>query len=133
MGLYGNFSQFSSILFTTRSTYMVNVGRFFFSAAFHSYATSWDQNLLHKRSPAEIFFSFHAASWNSAKFPDTPPYRSTTDFFFISRHLVAQGEISRHTALSVHDRFFLHATSWHREKFSDTPLYRSSTDFPFPF
>ena len=72
-------------------------------------------NLLHKRSPTEslfvffsfFFFSLHATSWHRAKFPDTPLYRSSTDFsIFPLRHLVAQSRSPRRTAQSVPDRFF---------------------------
>ena len=53
--------------------------------------------------------------------------------FFPSRHLVAQGEISRHTAPSVVDRLFFYATSWYRAEVPDTLLNRSPTDFFFCF
>ena len=48
---------------------------------------------------------------------------------FLSRHLVAQGKISRHIPLSVLDRFFFfYATPWHRAEVLDALLNRSSTD-----
>ena len=54
-------------------------------------------------------------------------------FCFLSRHLVAQGEISRLTAISVPDRFFLsfsyHATSLQRAEVPNTLLNRSPTGF----
>ena len=99
---------------------MVNLGRFFFSVAFHSYATSW----------------------NKAKKEQNPKliaYTVPTEFFSLSRRLVAQGEISRHTALAVNDRFFFffsfpfYSTSWHRAEVPDTLLNRSPTDFFFFF
>ena len=55
---------------------------------------------------AIIPFSFHATSWHRAKFLDTLLSRSLTDLSFFLRHLVAQGEISWHIALSVLYRFF---------------------------
>ena len=123
---------------------MVNVGSFFSFFRRLPFFNTPPRGTNRKRTksktcctngPRPNFFFSQATLWNRAKFPDTPLYRSSTDFclFFPSRHLVAQDETSWHTALSVNDRFFFfvffHATSWHRAKFPDSPLYRSPTDF----
>ena len=74
-------------------------------------------------SLSPFFLMHHVASVS-------PLYRSVTNFFFFSRHHVAQSKSPRHTALSVVDRiFFSQATSWKRAKVINTLLYRSSTEF----
>ena len=49
-------------------------------------------------------------------------------FLSFSCHLVAQGKISRHSALTIGPRpiFFFYATSWHRAEVLDALLKRST-------
>ena len=109
-------AQLNFFFFTTRSTYMVNVSRFFFLS-----------------SPS-ILTPPHGTKRQRTKSKTCCPNGPRPIFFpflFLSRHLVAQGEISRYTALSVlvaqsrsprhtaqsvPDRFLFlfYTTSWNR-------------------
>ena len=98
----------------------VNIGIFFlFSVVFHSLMLHLVGQIEKEQNPKLV----------AQMVPDL--------IFFLSSHLVKQGEVSRHTTLSVLDRFlpffFLHATSWHKTKLPDTQLHRSTTDFSFLF
>ena len=109
-------AQFDFFPFTTRSTYMVNVGRFFFLLFFLSPSIlKPPRGSKRKRTKSKTCctngpgpnFCFHATSWHKAKFPDTPLYRSSTDFpFSLYPASWRRAESPRHTAQSVSDRFF---------------------------
>ena len=78
-----------------------------------------------------IFFSFTQPRGTGRNFPthrSIGPRPIFLIFFPFTGHLLAQGEISRHTALPVLDRFFLffYATSWNRADVLDALLKRST-------
>ena len=77
-----------------------------------------------------FFFFLHATSWHRTKFPDTPLYRSSTDFsFFFTPPLGTERKSPTHCSIGprpVSYFNFFFTTSWHKAEVFDALLKRST-------